>query len=146
MYKIIFKIGDSTYERKMNVKLNPKSTMTLEDCNKQFAAAKKCMKMHESLAILVDSVAVVEAKLKTGSVQKDIDAIASFKNTLLATKNSSIFADEKRLREEITELYSKICSQESSPGNLQIENLSKLEKELEKSKAKWLKIRKENNW
>jgi cell division protein FtsL len=118
----------------------------LEDCNKQFAAAKQCMKMHESLAVLVDSVAIVEAKLKIAGVQKDIDSIASFKNTLLATKNSSIFADEKRLREEITELYSKICSQESSPGNLQIENLSKLEKELEKSKAKWLKIRKENNW
>jgi lipase chaperone LimK len=104
------------------------------------------MNMHEKLAILVDSVVVVEAKLKTGGVQKDIDSIASFKNTLLATKNSSIFADEKRLREEITELYSKICSQESSPGNLQMENLKKLEKELEKAQTAWMKIRKVNNW
>jgi hypothetical protein len=146
MYKIVFKIGDSTFERKMNVKLNPKSSMTLEDCNKQFAVAKQCMKMHESLAVLVDSVTAVEMNLKAKGIQKDIDSIASFKNTLLATKNSSIFADEKRLREEITELYSKICSQESSPGNLQMENLKKLEKELEKAQTAWLKIRKENNW
>ena len=146
MYKIVFKIGDSTFERKMNVKLNPKSTMTLEDCNKQFAVAKQCMNMHERLAILVDSVTAVEMNLKAKGVQKDIDSIASFKNTLLATKNSSIFADEKRLREEITELYSKICSQESSPGNLQMENLKKLEKELEKAQTAWMKIRKDNNW
>jgi hypothetical protein len=37
-----------------------------------------------------------------------------------------MFADEKRLREEITQVYMAICLNEAGPSNLQLESIRSL--------------------
>jgi len=47
----------------------------------------------------------------------------------LATKQKSIFADEKKLREDITDVYSAISNQETKPSNLQLERIQSLQEQ-----------------
>ena len=47
----------------------------------------------------------------------------------MQTKKSSIFADEQRLREKVSELYGNFCGMESRPNSLQLEAIEVLEKE-----------------
>jgi hypothetical protein len=42
-----------------------------------------------------------------------------------------MFADEKRLREEITEVYLPLCVNEAGPSNLQLANIKTLAVKLE---------------
>lgn len=44
-----------------------------------------------------------------------------------------MFADEERLREHISDVYTSLCYQEARPTNLQIERVTQLNEELEKA-------------
>ena len=59
--------------------------------------------------------------------------LEELRSTLLGTKQKSIFADEEKLREQISEVYSTICYQEARPTNLQIERVSGLLEEVKKA-------------
>lgn len=137
-YKAELKVGDKKYVQPIEVLLNPVNNMTLEDCQKQYASARECMAMHERLAILVDEVSAKEKTLKDSS---SIKKIAEYKNTLLATKTKSIFADEKRLRENITEVYSAVLYQQARPSNLQLANIKFLTGELSKAEKVWAELK-----
>src|SRR5205085_2881925 len=56
------------------------------------------------------------------------------RSQLLGTKQKSAFADEQRLREKITDVYSAVASQEAPPANLQVQRAETLQKELVKRK------------
>lgn len=138
IYKLEVTANDKKYSTPIEIKMNPNLNMTIEDCKKQYSTAQECKRMHEKLAILVDSVNAKEKQM--ASVKADtqlIKKVAEFKNTLLATKNKSIFADEKRLRESITEVYSSVCYQQSRPSNLQTENIAFLSAQLSKAITDW---------
>lgn len=64
-------------------------------------------------------------KLKKAKVKKLVqeyyDKLEDLRSKLLATKQKSIFVDEKKLREEITEVYAAVANQETKPSNLQKE-------------------------
>ena len=54
----------------------------------------------------------------------------------MGTKQTSIFADEERLREKISELYTTMCYQEVRPSNLQEERVKGLQIDLKKGQDK----------
>ena len=56
--------------------------------------------------------------------------LETLRASLLATKQTSTFADEERLRERITKIYAAVSNQEAAPSNLQIENVAVLSKEV----------------
>ena len=60
------------------------------------------------------------------------DELEKLRAECLATKQKSIFADEKKLREEITELYSGVSGQEAAPSNMQVQRVPVLQAELKK--------------
>jgi hypothetical protein len=62
------------------------------------------------------------------------DKLEEQRSQLLATKQKSAFADEKRLREKITDVYSAVASQEAPPSNLQIQRAETLQKEVAQKK------------
>ena len=66
--------------------------------------------------------------------------LEELRSTLLATKHKSIFADEKKLREYITEVYSSVCNQECRPSNLQTGRITVLEDDLKKGQASYEKL------
>ncbi len=99
--------------------------------------AMKLYDAHERLAKLVDAISTKEKELADDStkvknvktlllIKQSKDSLEKFRGTLLATKAKSIFADEKRLREEISENYQSLCFQEADPSNLQIQSVERL--------------------
>jgi hypothetical protein len=54
----------------------------------------------------------------------------------MGTKQTSIFADEERIRENITTLYMGVCNQEVRPSNLQEERVVGLQGDITKAAAK----------
>ena len=101
--------------------------------------------MHEDLAATVDDINEKQKlvkdnldKIKDSATKKLMiefsDKLEEQRSQLLATKQKSAFADEKRLREKITDVYSAVASQEAPPSNLQIQRAETLQKEVAKKK------------
>jgi hypothetical protein len=59
---------------------------------------------------------------------------------LIPTKQTSIFADESRLREDITQVYLAICFNEAGPSNLQLESIKTLTKRVNDAEKKAAEI------
>jgi photosystem II stability/assembly factor-like uncharacterized protein len=143
-YTVKLKVGNKDYTSNlMMIHDATNKTFTEEDANIQYEAAMKLYHMHEDLAALVDKINQQQkmikdtlASVKDNKSKKLLteynDKLETLRNTLLASKHKSIFADEKKLREYITEVYSTICNQECRPSNLQLDRIPVLQKDLEK--------------
>jgi protein subunit release factor A len=116
---------------------------TLEDRKKQYNAAMDLYKLHERLAMVVDSIndrqkllkdnmtKVADSTLKRSMLAYN-EELEKLRSELLATKQKSAFVDEKRLREDITEVYSGVTGQEAAPSNLQLQRTITLQAEVKK--------------
>jgi photosystem II stability/assembly factor-like uncharacterized protein len=140
-YTMKLKVGSQYYESKLQMKRDEKSDMSLADTEAQYNTGMQLYNMHENLAKLVDSISSKQKmlkenmeKVKSNKVKKLLqeynDKLEDLRSRLLATKQKSIFADEKKLREDITEVYSSICNQETKPSNLQLERVKVLQQQL----------------
>lgn len=131
-YIVKLKVADKVYENKLTMQRDPDSDMTLADMEDQYNTAMQLYNMHERLGKLVDSIGANQkmlqqalGKLKNNKVKKLVkeydDNLEQLRSKLLATKQKSLFADEKMLRENISEVYIAVCNQETRPSNLQKE-------------------------
>jgi photosystem II stability/assembly factor-like uncharacterized protein len=146
-YTVKVKVGDKVYESKMELKAEEKPEYTLADRQSQYTTAMKLFKMHEQLAAVAEDVSNKQKSL-TGIVgkiqnpkskklvQQYVDSLESLRGTLMATKQTSVFADEERIRESITNVYSTVCNQEVRPSNLQEERVKGLQEEVRKAEEK----------
>jgi photosystem II stability/assembly factor-like uncharacterized protein len=143
-YTIKVKVADKTFENKMQLKDEGKTSFTPADRQAQYDVAMELYKMHEELAALVDDVTKKQKSLKellpqvqdANSkiiVQQNIDSLETLRGTLMATKQTSAFADEERIRESISNVYSSVCNQEVKPSNLQVERVKGLQVEVKKA-------------
>jgi len=149
-------IGDKEYDEPITVIADPADKMSDADRQAQFDAGVKCMKMHEELSKLVDHLNIVIDSVKqycdnnkgNKKAAAFMDSLKAFKGTLMAVKQTSIFADEERLREKITKVYSAVTQQDAPPTNLQLENVSLLKTDLGKAddKDKQLMDEYTNKW
>jgi photosystem II stability/assembly factor-like uncharacterized protein len=143
-YTIKLKVGDSIYTSKVKLVHDAgNKDFTLDDRKLQHKVAMDLYKQHEQLAALVDSISAKQKLIKEtiGKVQDSSlarsmraynDELEKLRSELLATKQKSIFADEKKLREEITETYSAVTGQEAAPSNLTIQRTEVLKQEVKK--------------
>lgn len=69
-------------------------------------------------------------------VQQYYDSLETLRGTLMGTKQTSFFADEERIRENLSELYSSVCYQEVRPSNLQEERVIGLQADIKKAEEK----------
>ncbi len=151
-YTLKLKIGDKEYSSPLTmVHDNTNKLFSEEDRKEQFKAAMSLYNMHEQLALLVDKINTEQKLLKSmiDSVKKAPakktltdynNKLEELRSTLLATKHKSIFADEKKLRENITDIYGSVCFQECRPTNLQLGRITALTDELKKSETTFEKI------
>jgi len=151
-YTVKLKIGDKEYTNQLQmVHDNSNKLFSEDDAKVQYNAAMELYHMHEQLAILVDKINAEQKMIKdnTDSVRKpqakkmlkDYNAkLEELRSTLLATKHKSMFADEKKLREYITEVYGAICGQECKPTNLQLARITVLNDDLKKGEQTYEKI------
>ena len=145
-YTVKLKVGTKEYIQPLHVVNDPKGDMTLEDRKKQYDAAMQLYQMQEELAATVDSINKIQKLLKdnmdkienkkgkklTDDYNKKLEEIRA---TLLATKQKSIFADEKQLSENIGEVYSSVAGNEQAPSNLQMQRIEVLRSDLKKAEV-----------
>jgi protein subunit release factor A len=143
-YTIKLKVADSVYTSKVKLTHDPlDKNFTLEDRKKQYKAATDLYKLHEQLAAVVDTINARQklikdnlSKVQDSSLKKTMtaynDELEKLRSECLATKQKSIFADEKKLREEITEVYSGVTGQEAAPSNMQLQRITTLQQEVKK--------------
>ena len=145
-YTVKLKVGDKEYTQPLKVENDTKGEMSLEDRKKQYEAAMVLYKMHEDLALQVDSINKIQKLVKDNMekiqnknnkklAQDYYDQLEQLRSTLLATKQKSIFADEKQLREEISEVYGAVAGNETAPSNMQMERITTLKEEVKKKEA-----------
>ena len=120
---------------------------SIEDRKELFDQCMLLYKAHEKLAEITDEV-MSEQKLlqsqsdknKNSKIQKITaeyySKLENLRTTFLATKQTSIFADEIKLREEISEIYLTLCGQEVALSNLQKQNVSNVLVKLKEAEAK----------
>jgi photosystem II stability/assembly factor-like uncharacterized protein len=145
-YTVKLKVGDKEYTQTIKVIHDEKNKeLSITDRQQQYKTATQLYKMHEDLAATVDDINEKQKlikdnldKVKDSATKKlmiEFNAkLEEQRSQLLATKQKSVFADEQRLREKITDVYSAVASQEAPPSNLQIQRAETLQKELVKRK------------
>ena len=138
-YKVKLKVGDKEYTKTIKLIHDPKNKdFTLADRQLQYKTSMELYHLHEKLAATVDSINVKQkmlreniAKLKDTASKKLLQdyvvKLEELRSTLLATKQKSIFADEKKLREEISDVYGAVAGQEAAPSNLQLQRVTQLQ-------------------
>ncbi len=146
-YTVKVKVADKDYDSKIQLKAQEKADYTLADREAQYSTAMKLFNMHEQLAVLATDVSNKEKSLKLlldktqdpkakKIVQQYFDSLETLRGTLMGTKQTSLFADEERIREHISELYNSVCYQEVRPSNLQEERVKGLQEDVKKAEEK----------
>ena len=107
--------------------------------------------MYTKLSNSVDTISKYQARTKkdtTDITNKAFNAdLEKIRAELMATKQTSIFADEERIREKLSQLYSNFCGMETTPNDTQLKAIEaiteeynaqaeKLKKVMEKYKSK----------
>jgi hypothetical protein len=141
-YTIKLKIGDKEYSQPLTLIHDERNNdFTVDDRSIQHKTGMELYKMHEDLAKIVDDINDKQKILKEGiektknkkskKLFEDYNAsLEKLRAECLATKQKSMFADEERLRERITDVYMSVTSQESRPSNLQIQRVALLQEQL----------------
>jgi photosystem II stability/assembly factor-like uncharacterized protein len=146
-YNVKIKVADKIYDSKLVLQAEQNTDYTLADREAQYATAMKLYNMHEQLASIATNVSNKQQGLKMmlekmqdpkskKIVQQYYDSLETLRGTLMGTKQTSFFADEERLREQITELYTAVCYQEVKPSNLQEQRVIGLQAEVKKAEEK----------
>ncbi len=151
-YTVKLLVGDKVYINKLVLVHDNDNKLFSEDDRKtQYTAALQLYHLHEELAALVDKINAEQRMIKdnqdsvkrpqTKKLLKDYNVkLEELRNTLLASKHKSIFADEKKLRENITDDYVAICSQECKPTNLQLDIIQILNDDIKKAEQAYDKL------
>jgi photosystem II stability/assembly factor-like uncharacterized protein len=150
-YTVKLIVSGKEFSQPLTLVHDDKSGMTLVERKAQYEASMKIYAMQEELAVLVDTINKTQTALKSAlekttqkktkqSLQAYFDQSENLRGQLLATKNKSIFADEKRYKEELGELYSAVAGNEQAPSNLQLQRLELSAKQLADFKAEWVKM------
>jgi hypothetical protein len=143
-YTVKLKVGDSVYTSVLKLVHDASNKdFTPEDRKLQYKTAMDLYRTHEQLAAVVDTInakqklikenlnKVTDSALKRSMVAYN-DELEKLRAECLATKQKSIFADEKKLREEITDVYGAVSGQEAAPSNLQVQRVTVLQQEVKK--------------
>ena len=143
-YTVKLQVGDSVYTSTIKVIHDASNKdFSLEDRKLQYKTAMELYKAHEQLAEVVDTINAKQklikdnlSKVTDSSLKKTMIAynaeLEKLRAECLGTKQKSIFADEKKLREEIAEVYTAVSGQEAAPSNLQVQRVSVLQSEVKK--------------
>lgn len=146
-YTVRLTVGSKEYTSKLTLLHDTTNkNFTLDDRKLQYDLAMKCYHLHERLAKVVDDIndkqkwikvqldSVKDEKIRKALTEYN-DTLERLRTTLLASKQKSVFADERKLREDISEVYSDIAYNEARPSNLQVERVKMLDGRVTKADA-----------
>lgn len=137
-YTLKLKVKDKEYTSTVNcVHDTENKNLSLDDRKLVYAKAMELQALYNKVNTSIDSINYYQKLLKSDSVAftKRKHAIAFYddlqkvKAELMGVTKVSIFADEKRVREKVSELYSNFCWMEAAPNKTQLEAILDLQKE-----------------
>ncbi len=156
-YTIKLMVAGTAYTTPVNMLHDTTNKYFSEQARKDlYDNAMKLYNAHEQLKFLVDTVTTTlnilkqaDTTVKNAKTKKLVDEylkkVDDFRSTLLASRLKSIFADEKKLREEISETYIALCFKEEPASNLDIESVSRLLGRLSEAQTNGNKLLQEVN-
>lgn len=139
-YTLKLKVKDKEYTSTVNcVHDTENKNLSLDDRKLVYAKAMELQALYNKVNHSIDTINHYQKLLKSDSVAftKRKHAIAFYddlqkvKAELMGVTKVSIFADEKRVREKVSELYSNFCWMEAAPNKTQLEAILDLQKEFE---------------
>jgi photosystem II stability/assembly factor-like uncharacterized protein len=141
IYTAKLKVNDKEYTSKIKC-VNDKENkdLTEEDAKLVYEKSMELLTLYNSINNSIDSISLYQRSLKSDSVafsknknaQTFYDDLQKVKAEFMATKKTSIFADEEKLREKVSKLYGSFCGMESKPNSTQLEAIADLKKECTK--------------
>ena len=156
-YMVKLKVGNKEYSQAFTMVEDPANpSFTVADRQLQYKTGMELFGLHEELAVLVDNILASQKQLKDSlakmpntkataktrkQLQDKLDKLEALRAELVPTKPNSAFADEKRLREDITEVYSAVVYNETAPSNLQLEQVGLLRKRLRDAEGRYEALR-----
>jgi photosystem II stability/assembly factor-like uncharacterized protein len=150
-YSASIQLGDQIYEHNFEVNANTNSDYTQVEQKKQFETAMQLYKQYEDLGKtmekIVSSQKQIDALLANKSINKKLkdqltlyrDSLENIRKFIVPTKQSSIFADEERLRERIAEVYGAVLSYEGEPNNTIYQKIDVLNTEIKQTQDRFSK-------
>jgi len=143
-YKLKLTVGTQVMEQEIQLKHQDEKNYNLDDRKLQHEVSMKYYRMHEDLARTVEGInqeikqyTEANTKLKKKKNKDILDQyikeLETLRGELVASKHKSVFADEKKLREEITEAYGSVVSGNQRPSNLMIERADLLRSKVDQA-------------
>ncbi len=136
VYSIKIKVKDQEYTSTVKC-VHDKNNADLNENDRQlvYTKAMELQTLYKNVNARIDSINLYQTSLKADSVWFNknktaklfYDDLQKIKAELMATKKTSIFADEERLREKISSLYGTFCGMESKPNTTQLEAIEVLQ-------------------
>jgi len=132
-YTINLDVNGKKYTSKVNcIQDESNKDLNLSQRRLVYDKAHELLAVYNSLSNTLDSIVLMQKQLKTDTIafaknkklKVKYDELQKIKAELTATKQKSIFADEEKIREEISKLYSAFCNMESAPNATQIQSIS----------------------
>ncbi len=148
-YTVKLKIKDKDYLSAVNcVSDESNKDYTLEDRKLVYEKAMALQGLYNQVNNSIDSINFYQKLLKMDSTAYSknknakafYDDLQKIKAELMATKKLSIFADEKRIRESVSELYSTFCWMEVKPSTTQLEAIDDLQMQYNKQNTELGKV------
>ena len=138
IYTLKLKVKDQEYTGKVKcVHDTENKDLSEEDAKLVYDKAMEMQSLYNNVNNTIDSISYYQRSLKTDTVafaknknaQAFYNDLQTVKAEFMATKKTSIFADEERLREKVSKLYANFCGMESKPNTTQLESIEDLKKE-----------------
>jgi len=109
-YKAVMEIGDQKYEQSFVVEPNPEKGFTAAKMNQLHEQSMRLFRLHEKLAVLVDSLDKSIAVLtnmasKSSAEQTQLNALDSLRKEIIETNRKTVFFDEFKYRRRLSDVY-----------------------------------------
>ncbi len=148
-YTVKVKVKDKDYTGTIKcIHDNENKDLSPEDRLLVYNKALQLQTLYNQVNNTVDSINIIQKGLKEDSTtysknknaQVFYDDLQKVKAELMATKKTSIFADEERVREKISSLYTNFCGMESKPNTTQLQSIDDLQSEYNTQKTNYKKV------
>ncbi len=137
-YTVKLIVNGKTYTSKVNCVHDAENKdLTIEDRKLVYDKSMQLQKLYVDVNKTIDSISIFQKRLKADTVayaknknaKMFYDDLQKVKAELMATKKTSIFADEERVREKVSNLYGIFCGIEARPNSIQMEAIDVLQTE-----------------
>jgi hypothetical protein len=150
-YTVKLTKGKETYSSEVRLVPDPRTKSTAADRELQHKTVTQLYDMLAQLTYIVDATSELRERAKQRAVASADDKLKdqlsglaqkleAFRSSLVAVKEGGMITGEKRLRENLGELYGAVNGYSGRPTQSQIESTAVLQKQLDDAGAKFQSI------